>query len=142
VQALRNTAAFYGSRGVHYNFHEPVTCPYPEPVQSTPPCIISPTLILILLTPYFIVFLVASFLPAFPLTTYIYIYIPLLPHLCYMLCPSYPSLRDIHFILDEEYKLCSCLLCSFLHLPVTTSLFGPNILLSALFSNTLSLYMI
>jgi hypothetical protein len=30
-------------------------------------------------------------------------------------------------------------LCSFLHSPVTSSLFGPNILLSTLFSNTLSL---
>ena len=30
-------------------------------------------------------------------------------------------------------------LCSFLHSPVTSSLLGPNILLSALFSNTLSL---
>jgi hypothetical protein len=31
------------------------------------------------------------------------------------------------------------LLCSFLHSPVTSSLFGPNILLSTLFPNTLSL---
>jgi hypothetical protein len=30
-------------------------------------------------------------------------------------------------------------LCSFLHSPVTSSLFGPNILLSILFSNTLGL---
>jgi hypothetical protein len=30
-------------------------------------------------------------------------------------------------------------LCSFLHSPVTESLLGPNILLSTLFSNTLSL---
>jgi hypothetical protein len=30
-------------------------------------------------------------------------------------------------------------LCSFLHSPVTSSLFGPNILLSTLFSNTPSL---
>jgi hypothetical protein len=31
------------------------------------------------------------------------------------------------------------LLCTFLHSPVTSSLFGPNILLSTLFSNTFSL---
>jgi hypothetical protein len=31
------------------------------------------------------------------------------------------------------------LLCSFLHPPVTPSLFSPNILLNTLFSNTLSL---
>jgi hypothetical protein len=30
-------------------------------------------------------------------------------------------------------------LCSFLHCPVTSSLLGPNILVSTLFSNTLSL---
>jgi hypothetical protein len=30
-------------------------------------------------------------------------------------------------------------LCNFLHSPVTSSLVGPNILLSTLFSNTLSL---
>jgi hypothetical protein len=31
------------------------------------------------------------------------------------------------------------LLCNFLHSPITSSLFGPNILLSTLFSNTLSM---
>jgi hypothetical protein len=35
----------------------------------------------------------------------------------------------------EEYKLWSSSLCSFLQSPVTSSLFGANILLSALFSN-------
>jgi hypothetical protein len=30
-------------------------------------------------------------------------------------------------------------LCNFLHSPITSSLLGPNILLSTLFSNTLSL---
>jgi hypothetical protein len=33
------------------------------------------------------------------------------------------------------YKLCSSSLCSFLQPPVTSSLLGPNILLSTLFSN-------
>jgi hypothetical protein len=45
----------------------------------------------------------------------------------------------IRIILGKEYKLCSSSLCSFPHLPVTASLFGPNILFSNLFSNTLSL---
>jgi hypothetical protein len=52
-----------------------------------------------------------------------------------------------HSILDfitltvagEEYRSVSSSLCSFLHYPVTSSLLGPNILLSILFSNTLSL---
>jgi hypothetical protein len=42
----------------------------------------------------------------------------------------------ILIILGEEYKSRSFSLCSFLHSPVTSSLFYPNILL---FSNTLSL---
>jgi hypothetical protein len=42
-------------------------------------------------------------------------------------------------ILGEEYKPCSSSLCSLLQPPVTSSLFGPNILLSTLFSNTLNL---
>jgi hypothetical protein len=42
-------------------------------------------------------------------------------------------------ILREEYKLWSSSLCSFLQPPVTSSLFGPNILHNTLFSNTLSL---
>jgi hypothetical protein len=41
--------------------------------------------------------------------------------------------------IGEEYKLWSFSLCSFLYSPVASSLVGPNILLSTLFSNTLSL---
>jgi hypothetical protein len=39
----------------------------------------------------------------------------------------------------DEYKSQYSSLCSFLHPPVTSSPFGPNIHLSALFSNVLSL---
>jgi hypothetical protein len=46
---------------------------------------------------------------------------------------------NILIILGEEYKSRRPSLCNFLHSPVTSSLFGPNILLSTLFSNTLSL---
>jgi hypothetical protein len=42
-------------------------------------------------------------------------------------------------IMGEEYKSCSSSLCSFLQPHVTSSLLGPNILLSTLFSNTLNL---
>jgi hypothetical protein len=41
-------------------------------------------------------------------------------------------------ILSEQYKLWSSI-CSFLQRPITSSLFSPNILLSTLFSITLSL---
>jgi hypothetical protein len=44
----------------------------------------------------------------------------------------------ILIILGEEYKSQSSSLCSFLHCHVTSSLCGPNILLSTLFSNILN----
>jgi hypothetical protein len=40
---------------------------------------------------------------------------------------------------NSNSNLQSSSLCSFLHLLVTSAVFGPNILLSTLFSNTLSL---
>jgi hypothetical protein len=43
-------------------------------------------------------------------------------------------------IFADECKIWSSTLCNFLHSPVTSSLFGPNILLMTLFSNTLSLW--
>jgi hypothetical protein len=39
----------------------------------------------------------------------------------------------------DEYRSLSSSLCSLLQSPVASSLLGPNILLSTLFSNTLSL---
>jgi hypothetical protein len=46
----------------------------------------------------------------------------------------------IRTIFREKYISLSSSLCSFLHSPATLSLLGPNILLSSLFANTLSLH--
>jgi Ca2+/Na+ antiporter len=56
-----------------------------------------------------------------------------------MPCPSHPPWLYHLIMLGEGYKLWSSSLCSFLHPHVTSSLFGPNILLNTLFSNTPSL---
>ena len=55
-------------------------------------------------------------------------------------CPTHLTLLVLitRTILGEVYRSLSSSLCSFLHPSLTPSLLGPNILLSTLFSNTLS----
>ena len=57
-------------------------------------------------------------------------------------CATHHILLDLitQRIFGEKYKSLCSLLCSFLHSFVTSSLLGPNILLSTLFSNTLNLH--
>ena len=52
-------------------------------------------------------------------------------------CPVHISLLDFitRIIFGQEYRSLSFSLCSFLHFPVISSLLGPNILLSYLFSD-------
>ena len=56
-------------------------------------------------------------------------------------CTAHLILLDFitRTILGEQYRSLSTSLCSFLHSPITSPLLGPNVLLNALFSNTLSL---
>jgi hypothetical protein len=68
------------------------------------------------------------------------LYTPLLsPHTCYMSRPSHFLDLITRKIFVGEYRSLSFSLYSFLHSPVTSSFLGPHILLSTLFSNTLSL---
>jgi len=110
----------------------PATCPYPEPAQSSPYLHIP--------------------LPEVPSTRgspkwslslrflHQTLYTPLLSPIR-ATCLAYLILLDLitGTTLDEQYRSLSFSLCSFLHFPVTSSLLGPNILLSTLFSDTLSL---
>ena len=56
-------------------------------------------------------------------------------------CPAHLILIDYitRTIFGEQYKSLNSSLCNFLHSPVTSSLLGPNILLSNPFSSSLSL---
>jgi hypothetical protein len=102
------------------------TCTYP--VKSPNP--ISTRSILCYLSTYIFVFLVVSFHLVFLPVTYMW-----------SACSAHPIFLDliILIVLGKEYKSCSSSLWSFLHPPITSSLFSPNTFLSSLFSNTFSL---
>ena len=63
------------------------------------------------------------------------------PHTTCIHCPSHFSWFDqLNNICWRVYRAWNVSLCSLLYSPVTSSLLGPNILLSTLFLNTLGLY--
>jgi hypothetical protein len=85
---------------------------------------------------YVLVFLVVSFFLASPPKFCMH---SSSPHACYMPRPSHcPGLNQSNYTW-RRVQVRSSSLCSFLQPPINSSLFGPNILLSAVFSNTLSL---
>ena len=116
----------------------PATCPYPEPARSSP----YPHIPLPEGPPYYYPPIEAWNLQvvSFPRVS------P--PNSVYISAFSIRATCPTHLILNdfitrktfgEQYRSLSCPFFRFLQSPVTTSLLGPNIFLSILFSNTLSL---
>jgi len=124
---------------VHYHIHK---CPPPFPIlsQLDPVHTLHPTSwrSVLILSSHLSLGLPSSLFPSgFPTKT---LYTPFLSPIR-ATCPAHLILHDFitRTILSEEHRLFWYVLCSIFHSPVTSSLFGPNILLNTLFSNTLSL---
>jgi hypothetical protein len=118
---------------------EPDTGPYygPDCIQSTVSHPISRRSILIL-SSYLRLGLPNSIFPSGFNTKIVYVFLPS-PHACYIPRPSHRISFDHRNAFSEEYKVWSSLVNNFLHLIVTSSVLGPNILLSTLFSDALNL---
>ena len=117
---------------------EPATCPCPESDRSSP-CTHPTSRRSILILSFHILVGLPSvlLLSGFPTKT---LYATLLFNIR-ATCPSHLSYPHLitRIISGEEYRTYSSLLCSLLHSLITSSLLGPNIPLSILFSKTLSL---
>ena len=122
---------------VHYRIQQPDTCPHSEsqinPVHAPH---ISWRFILIL-SSHLSLDHQNRLLPSRLATKFLYA-----PPLSPTLATCQPHLIFLYLItriIFGEYRSWSSLLCSLLHSHVTSSLLGPNIFLSTLFSNILSL---
>jgi len=135
AQLVNKFPVFYVTRKVHYRNHNSLP---PVPILSQiNPALTSPSHFLKIhlnIIPHLRLGLPSCLFPAgFPTKT---LYAPL-PHTCYVSRPCHSLFHHPNSI-RWELRITK-LLISFLHSPVTSSLLGPNILLSTLFSNTLNL---
>jgi len=124
---------------VHYRIHK---CPPPVPILSHFDTVHTPT-------SHFLKIHLNIILPSTPgslkwslifrFSHHNRVYASTLTHTRYMTRLSQSSHFYHHTIFGEQYRSLSSSLCSFLHSPVTSSLLGPNSLLSTLFSYTFGL---
>jgi hypothetical protein len=119
---------------VHYRVHKSSqwSLSWARSIPSTPPHPISLRAILTLPTHLRHDLPNGLFPSGFPTNILYAIFSPFVLH-------SLPISSSLTQSFGKDYKLQSSSLCSFLQPPFTLSLFGPNILLRTLFSNTLSL---
>ena len=116
----------------------PTTCPYTEPAWSSPnPPHPTSWRSIYISSHLFLGHPSGLFASGFLTKS---LYMPLLSPICATCFTQLILLYVIpRTILGEQYRSLSSSLCHFLHTTVTSSFLGPNILLSTLFSNTLSL---
>jgi hypothetical protein len=137
--ATQEISSILWNRNFHYRIYK---CPLPVLVLSQiKPIYDSHTTslrsILILSSHLRLGFPSSLFASGYPAKT---LYIPFLSSIC-VTWAAHLILLDLitRIISGEEYRSLSSSLCSFLYSLVTSTLLGPNIFLSTLFSNTLSL---